>query len=130
MAEVSFLTSANTRKRASASRELDYKIIMKRNFAAVKYLSHDPQSGQLALVQYFFQVSTSTGDVFNLVMAKTLKLQRDYDGTTHIHVVELHHQELITFPLRDVCCNCIFISFTDNPERGYTCEFPNRVEVD
>ena len=73
MAEVSFLTSANTRKRASASRELDYKRIMKRNFAAVNYLSHDPQSGQFALVQYFFQVSTSTGDVFKSCDGENLK---------------------------------------------------------
>lgn len=109
---------------------LDYKRMLKRNCAAVKYLSQDPNGVQFALVQYFFQVSTSTGDVLNLVMAKTLTLQRDYDDTTHIHVVEPHHQELITFPLRDVCCNCIFISFTDNPERGYMCEFPNHVEVD
>ena len=85
---------------------------------------------QFALVQYFFQVSTDAGDVLNLVMAKTLKLQRDYDDTRHIHVVKSHQQELITFPLRDVCCNCIFISFTDNPERGYMCEFPNHVKVD
>ena len=63
-------------------------------------------------------------------MAKTLRLQRDYDDTTHIHVVESHYQELNTFPLRDVCCNCIFISFTDSPERGYMCEFPNHVEID
>ena len=77
-----------------------------------------------------FQVSTNAGDVLNLVMAKILKLQRDYDDTTHIHVVESRHQQLITFPLRDVRCNCIFISFSDNPERGYMCEFPNCVEVD
>ncbi|XP_068737234.1 uncharacterized protein [Montipora capricornis] len=113
---------------------LDYKRMLKRNCAAVKYLSQHPNGAangvQFALVQYFFQVSTNEGDVLNLVMAKTLKLQRDYDDTTHIHVVESHHQELITFPLRDVCCNCIFICFTDNPERGYICEFPNRVEVD
>jgi len=109
---------------------LDYKRMLKRNCAAVKYLSQDPNGVQFALVQYFFQVSTSTGDVLNLVMAKTLRLQRDYDDTTHIHVVESHHQELITFPLRDVCCNYIFISFTDSPGRGYMCEFPNRVEVD
>ena len=109
---------------------LDYKRMLKRNCAAVKYLSHDLKGVQFALVQYFFQVSTSTGDVLNLVMAKTFKRQRDYDDTTHIHIVESHHQELITFPLRVVCCNCIFISFTDNPERGYMCEFPNFVEVD
>lgn len=108
--------------------------MLKRNCAAVKYLSQHPNGAadgvQFALVEYFFQVSTNAGDVLNLVMAKTLKLQRDYDDTTHIHVVESHHQELITFPLCDVCCNFIFISFTDNPERGYICEFPTRVEVD
>ena len=109
---------------------LDYKRMSKRNCAAVKYLSQHPNGVQFALVQYFFQVSTNAGDVLNLVMAKTLKLQRDYDDTTHIHVVESRHQELITFPLRDVRCNCIFISFSDNPERGYMCEFPNRIEVD
>ena len=113
---------------------LDYKRMLKRNCAAVKYLSQHPNCAadgvQFALVQYFVQVSTNAGDVLNLVVAKTLKLQRDYDDTTHIHIVESHHQELITFPLRDVCCNCIFIFFTDNPERGYICEFPNRVEED
>ena len=110
---------------------LDYKRMLKRNCAAVKYLSQHPNSAadgvQVALVQYFFQVSANEGHVLNLVMAKTLKLQCGYDD---IHVVESHHQELITFPLRDVCCNCIFLSFTDNPERGYICEVPNRVEVD
>lgn len=110
---------------------LDYKRMLKRNCAAVKYISQDLNSVQFALVQYFFQLSTSTGDILNLVMAKTLKLQREYDGSTHIRVVDLSHdQELITFPLRDVCSNCIFISFTDIPDRGYMCEFPNRVEGD
>ena len=109
---------------------LDYKRMLKRNCAAVKYLSQHLNGVQFALVQYFFQVSTNAWDALNLVMAKTLKLQRDYDDTTHIHVVESRQQELITFPLRDVCCNCIFISFADNPERGYMREFPNRFEVD
>ena len=106
---------------------LDYKRMLKRNCAAVKYLSQHPNGAEDG-VQYFFQVSTNEGDVLNLVMAKTLKLQPDYDDTRHIHVLESHHQELITFSLRDVCCTCIFISFT--VERGYICEFPNRVEVD
>ena len=90
---------------------LDYKRMLKRNCAAVKYLPQHPNGVQFALVQYFFQVSTNAGDVLNLVMAKTLKLQRDYDNTTHIYVMESHHQELITFPLRDVCCNCIFSNY-------------------
>ena len=66
---------------------LAYKIMLKRNCAAVKYLSKHPNSAadgvQFALVQYFFQVSTNEGDVLNLVLAKTLKLQRDYCDTTH-----------------------------------------------
>ena len=66
----------------------DYKRMFKRNCAAVKYLSHHPNGVQFALVHYFFPVSTNAGDVLNLVMAITLKLQCDYDGTTHIHVME------------------------------------------
>lgn len=45
---------------------LDYKRMLKSNRAAVKYLSQDPNGVQFALVQYFFQVSTTTGDVVNL----------------------------------------------------------------
>ena len=109
---------------------LEYKRMLKRNCAAVKYISQN-LNVQFALVQYFFQFSTSAGDV-NLVMAKTLKLhEQGYDDSTHIHVVDLScDQQLITFPLRDICCNCIFISFSDIPDRGYMCEIPNRVEVD
>lgn len=88
---------------------LDYQRMLKRNCAAVKYLSQHPNGVQFALVQYLFQVSTNAGNVLNLMMAKTLKL--DYDDTTHIYVMESHHQELISFPLCDLCCNCIFSNY-------------------
>ena len=109
---------------------LQYKRMLKRNCAAVKYNSQN-LSVQFALVHFFFQFVTSTGDVHNLVMEKSFKLQQGYDESTHIHVVDLScDQQLRTFPLRDICCNCIFISFTDSSDRGYLCEIPNRVEVD
>ena len=109
---------------------LEYKRMLKRNCSAVKYHTRD-LNVQFALIQYFFQFSTNTGDVFNLAMAKTLKLQQGYDNSTHIHVADLSdNQELITFAVRDVCCNCIFLSFTDITDRGYLCEIPNRVEID
>ena len=109
---------------------LEYKRMLKRNCSAVKYITQD-LNVRFAEVQYFFQFSTITGNVLNLAMAKTFKLQQGYDKSTHIHVVDLSvDQELITFPLRDICCNCIFISFTDVPDRGYLCEIPNRVEGD
>ena len=104
-----------------------YKKMDKRNCSTVKYY----KQGSFSFVQIdYFQLPDLSGQIINLVMARPLALQRRYSSRTHISVVNAPTPgSFITFALEDICCNVLYLQFTDELARAYVCEFPNCLEV-
>lgn len=109
---------------------LDYKRMFRRNCSTVKYCSQ--KSYAFGQVKCFCKFSLGA-EVKNIAFVYPLECCAPYNpASTHITAVKRDDGILRAIDIRDICRNCIYIEIVgeDGTFQCYTCEFPNKIEVD
>lgn len=108
-----------------------YRRMFRRNCSTIKYqvngLVHFGQ------VRYFilYHDTHRGGLVRHLALVQPLTCD-NYSPSSHISVISVGSQNpvVIFVDIESITENCIYISFPDENERAYVCEFPNKLEME
>ncbi|XP_068727920.1 uncharacterized protein [Montipora capricornis] len=108
-----------------------YKRMFRRNCSTIKYEANG--SIHFGEVRYFIQHHDAHrgGQVHHLAIVQPLNCH-NYSPASHINVITVSqsHSIIGVIDIRSITQNCIYISFPDDSQRAYVCEFPNKKEME
>lgn len=108
-----------------------YKRMFRRNCSTIKFQANG--SVYFGQVRYFIQYRDAriSGQVHHLALVQPLSCY-NYSPSSHISVISLNQNPDVIFvvDVQSILDNCIYISFPDESERAYVCEFPNKMEME
>ena len=108
-----------------------YKRMFRRNCSTIKYEANG--SIHFGQVRYFIQHHNAHrgGQVYHLAIVQPLNCH-NYSPASHINVITVSqsHSIIGVVDIRSITQNCIYISFPDDSQRAYVCEFPNKKEME